>query len=236
MTAKTAIYETEHVIAVEQDLGGEDVVVIFNSTWQGRNGVRFPRDDFLLRHGISAIGIVSVAPNWYPPQAMAKVLSAVRDRVGNRRVITYGHGQGGYGALKFAAAVRASRVVAFSPQWSIDPADVGSFDTRFTRYFDKGLRNGLRIEEGEICAPALVFFDHMERKDARHAAKLAALKGVHLCSDSFLGDQTLRILAEGRNIPALVQASAVPTSSSATDLRRVIRWAPGNDRLLTWIT
>ena len=172
---------------------------------------------------MSAVGIVTCEPNWYPRQAMDKVLVAIQERIRNRRVITYGHGQGGYGALKFAAALRASTALAFSPQWSINPADVGAFDTRYTRYFDKALGNGRRIEQEEVCNCALVFFDKMEKSDARNAVKLAALDGVHLVVTPFSEEETLRVITQGRGAAALIRSYTSATPPGATDLRKMIR-------------
>jgi tetratricopeptide (TPR) repeat protein len=220
---KQVISETEHVIAIEQDLGGDSVFVTFNSIYMFRNGLQFWGDDFFLKQRISAIGIVTLGPNWYPRQAMDEVLAVVRGRIGGRKVITYGHGQGGYGALKYAAGLGASTTLSFCPQWSINPADVALFDTRFAHHFDESLANGLRIEQEDLCNRSFIFFDKMEKIDARHVAKLAALRGVRRVVAPFSMHETIRIVAQGRGAARLISLCTAATPPTAEDCRQVIR-------------
>ena len=223
MALKAILSETEHVIAIEQDLGGDTVVVTFNPMWQIRNGLQFWADELLLKQGISAMGIVTLGPNWYPRQAMDELLATVRDRTNGRKVVTYGHGQGGYGALKFAARLRASATLSFFPQWSIDPADVAPFDTRFTRYFDATLGNGLRVEQRDLSDCSFIFFDKMDKLDAKNAAHLMALPGVRAVVTPFSMDETIRILTDGRGTATLIGLCASATPPEALNFRHLIR-------------
>lgn len=227
MTSKALISETEHVIAIEQDLGGDSVVVTFNSLGQFRNGLHFWGDSNFLKQGISAVGIVSVGPNWYPRRAMDEILRAVGERIKGRNIVTYGYGQGGYGALKFAARLRASATLSFSPQWSINPADVAPFDRRFMRYFDETLGNGLRIEQGDLCSHSFVFYDRMEKSDARNATKLAALTGVKTVVTPFDMSETIRIVTKGRGAVRLIHLCMSATPPDPLDLRSAIRASRG---------
>jgi len=221
--AKAIVCDAEQVTAIEQDLGGDCVVVTFNEMGFVRNGLRFWGDDFLLQEGISAFGIVTPNPNWYPRQAADEVIAAVVAKIGGRRVVTCGLGQGGYGALKFSAQLKASTALAFNPQWSIDPADVASFDSRFVKYYSEPLSNGARIEQQDLCNCAFVVFDKMQKIDATHVAKLAALDGVKPVSAPFFVNDTVRSVTEGKTSAKLVKLCMSSTPLVATDLRQVIR-------------
>ena len=231
MTAKTLICETEHVIAIEQDLGGEAVVVAFNDVALTRNGLHFWADDFLRKHGFSAIGIVTAAPNWYPGQAMDQVIAAVLPRIGRRKVITFGQGHGGYGALKFSSRLQASVALAVSPQWSIDPADVGSFDSRFAKYFKDSLANGHRIEQEDICSCGLVVFDSLQSLSSAHAAKLAQLAGIQTIRAPFFMREG-GLAAEGRTVAALINLCARTSSPPQAITSSPVPTGPSRPRRL----
>ena len=223
MTSKTLICDTEHAVAILQDLGGDSVVVTFNESASALDGLHFGGDDLFLKQGISAIGIVTPGPNWFPPEAMDEVIGAVIEKIHGRKVVTYGHGQGGYGALKFSARLKAAAALSFCPQWSINPADVGSFDSRYTSYFDEALGNGLRIEQEDLCDSAFVFFDGMHKLDTANAAKLAALRGVKRILVPFSMHDTVRFVKEGGSAQELIGLCMREAPPDVWDLRRAIR-------------
>ncbi|MBJ7485255.1 hypothetical protein [Brevundimonas sp.] len=93
-------------------------------------GPGFERDGFgepfLKAYGISAIHVLGRGNDWYQYPEIADALAAVRQGVaGAQRVMTYGSSMGGYAAVRFADAVGATSVLAFSPQYSLDPAKAG---------------------------------------------------------------------------------------------------------------
>jgi len=220
---KTIIAETEHVTAVAQDVGGDTVVVTFNEMGFVRNGTQFWGDEFLFKLGVSAIGIVTPRPNWYPPRDMDVILPAVLKQVAGRRVVTYGHSQGGFGALKFSGRLNAHVALSFCPQWTIDPKDVGSFDTRTTLYFDAALGNGGRLVAEDVCKRSFIFFDRMEPADARHAAILSKYAGVYPVPVPFSMHDTIRILTEGRGASSVINLCRTATPPTTRDFRRIIR-------------
>lgn len=79
-------------------------------------------EEFLSRRGISMIAVMGRDNRWYQypemPQALESVAAVTRDAA---KVLTYGSSMGGYAALRFADAVQADIVLAFSPQYSANP-------------------------------------------------------------------------------------------------------------------
>lgn len=225
MTGKTLISETQHAIAIAQglDLAGDTVVVTFNSFGFTRNALRFWMDDFLRKQSLPAIGIVTPVPNWYPREAMDIVIAAVRREVGGRRVVTFGNGHGGYGALKFSARLRASVALAISPQWSINPADVRLFDPGFAKYFSDILSNGARIQQEDLCPRAFVIFDNFRRPSAAHAAKLGELRGVQTIRAPFFMHGGGPLPSEGQTVATLLGLCARNPAPAALALRAMLR-------------
>ena len=228
-TEKCLIAETEHVAAIEQDMGGEFVIVTFNEMGLVRNGLAFWGDRFLLKTGYSAVGIVTARPNWYPQAAMEEILPAVKARIAGRKVITYGHSQGGYGALKYARALGTSVALSFCPQYSIASEYVGSFDRRFLTRCRADLRNGLPVETHDLCPVSYIFYDPYERLDRENVVRLHGLRDserrVHCVSVPFTGHATVRLVAEGGIGASLIRAACSSEAPAPEELRSLFRQA-----------
>lgn len=80
----------------------------------------------LLRaEGISAIHVTCGSNRWFQNSELLQLGDLIAGiRAGYREVVTYGSSMGAYAAILFSGQVRADRVVAASPQYSIDPAKV----------------------------------------------------------------------------------------------------------------
>jgi tetratricopeptide (TPR) repeat protein len=223
VNSKTVICEAELVIAIEQALPSDTVVVTFNDRGSSHDTLGFWADDVLHDLGLSAIGIVTPSLNWYPREAMNRVVSAVLPRIGSRRVLTIGHGHGGYGALKFSRQLQAAVALAISPQWSIDPADVAAFDSRFIKAFDKALGNGRRIEQSDLSACAFVAFDNLSALSAAHATRLGELEGLHLVRAPFFMGERGALRTERKSVARLIELCARPHPPAGNELRSIIR-------------
>jgi tetratricopeptide (TPR) repeat protein len=223
--SRDLIFTSERLNVVHAETGSDTVIVTFNEMGLAANGTSFWGAELMERVGISAIGFVSVRPNWYPPLDMAPAIDAALAKIAGRRVVTYGFSQGGYGALKFGAALKADLAIAFSPQWSINPRDVSTFDQRFTSWYDATLRNGERIEQDELARRNFVFFDRAFPPDRGHATPLLAMEGVHEVTMPFTGHETIRLITEGRQGRALVELLRNARPPMPADFRKLARRA-----------
>ena len=153
---KSLIYESEHIAVVSQPAPSPAFFVTFNELYLQAGGLEFWGDKLLERLGVGSVGVVSKRPNWYPQKDMEVACRLISGIADGRRLITYGHSQGGYGALKYARRLEAALSLAFCPQWSINPADVGAFDERYTKHFDAAARQRAENRSGrrrsaELC-------------------------------------------------------------------------------------
>ncbi len=231
MAGREIIFQSPHLTVVHAERGTRTVFVTFNELGMRANGDRFWGDELFDRVGISAIGFVSARPNWYPMIDMIQALDVAKARIDGRRVVTYGHSQGGYGALKFGAQLSASLALGFSPQWSINPDDVAGIDIRFMAHYDRLLRNGERIEPDDLCPNNLIFIDRAETLDAINGDRLLALDRVSLVPVPFTAHGTIRLITEGRKGRALIQRCTEDTVPTAAELRRMLRSARPRSRL-----
>ncbi len=122
------------------------------------------------------VGIMARGPNWFPANDMAKAVEIIRNKTDRWPVrVGYGSSMGGYGCLKYMNLLGLTHSIAFAPQYSINPTDVGAFDGRFHRHFVPSLHSTNRIETGDVTGDAYLFFDPLYNIDRIHADHLAAL-------------------------------------------------------------
>jgi hypothetical protein len=224
MQAPQIIYRTDHLTVVLLENDTDTVFVTFNEVGLNASGTEFWGREVFAKNSISVIGFVSAKPNWYPPGDMAAALEAARAHIGGRRVVTYGHSQGGYGALKFGGALSASVALAFCPQWSIVPEDVASFDRRFIGFYKPDLRNGSRIEAGDLPIRSFLFVDEGQPQDWQNAKPILSLsKSVTKITMPFSGHASIRILTESGQGGAFVRTFLVADDPGAQALRNMVR-------------
>ena len=140
----------------------------------GRSGFG---EAFLTRHGFETYHVIPTTNAWYQYPQMRAALEDVRRRIDpGRPVITYGSSMGGYAAFRFSGLLQAARVIAFSPQYSVDPARV-PWETRWRKL---GARLTMLWDDLPPAADAqvLVFYDSRSR-DRRHARLMAREMRVH---------------------------------------------------------
>ena len=129
------LYRSEHVVVRQVATADRDRwVVTFDNYGIGHG---FDRPGFgeawLQSQGLSAIHVLGRAEDWYQYPDIEEALACVRAAVaGASRVMTYGSSMGAYAALRFAEPVGATAVLAFSPQYTLDPKTAGH-DARWSQ-------------------------------------------------------------------------------------------------------
>jgi tetratricopeptide (TPR) repeat protein len=232
--SKRLLIRLQHLVVVFQDLGTDAVFITFNDKAMKARGEVFWGEELFQHARLSAFGIVSVRPNWYPPAEMTHAVEVINALTRQRRVVTMGSGQGGYGALKYAKALGAHTAVAFSPQYSIDPADVGEFDTRFAPFHRPKLGNGAAIKGEDLCANNYLFVDPLFKTDVLHARKIIAAapssSRIELISVPFAGHDTGNLVIEGEIFPQLIRLSLEEPPAARQQMRNLIRAARGTSK------
>ena len=225
-------FESEGILGVHAETHSDTIIVTFNELTTTANGNSFWGDRLLAGLDVTGIGFVSTTPNWYPREDMLRAIDAARSLISGRRVVTYGYSQGAYGALKYGAHLSASAAVAFSPQWSINPIDVGKFDSRFSKFYEPGLANGERIEAEDLCERNYVVVDRWNRVDAANIEKLIALGSVVVIPCPFADHGTLAIITDAHLGNDLVRLMVDDRALRPQALRTLVR--RGRTKSLTY--
>jgi hypothetical protein len=219
------IHDSQTIRVILQPGETDDFFVTFNELGLKINADSFWGDKLFADTKFSSVGFVTATPNWYPPDEMEPAISAVKSIIGRRRIIAYGHSQGGYGALKYSRALGAQVVVAFCPQWSIDPSDVAGVDGRFHSYHRVDLQNGLQINSDDLAGDRYLIFDKEARFDKWNVEKILGLGGSKVIRCPFTGHQSVRILSEGGVSREFVNIFRQPQDDYTQSLRKLIREA-----------
>ena len=133
--------------------------------------------------------------------------------------MTYGHSQGGYGALKFSRALNATTAISFGPQFSIDPAVVGDFDRRFISHYSRELNNGSPITTTDLCARNIVVSDPLHHDDRKNVNLIKYLGGVECIPAPFTGHSTIKSIVDGGKASVFIDELV----NGSFCLRRVVR-------------
>ncbi|TRU16228.1 MAG: hypothetical protein EWV59_02315 [Microcystis aeruginosa Ma_MB_F_20061100_S19D] len=232
ITSKKLLCDFGDVVAVSQDFGGDIIFVVFNEMGMvfDIDKLNFWGESFFRKNNISAIGINTRSPNWYPGESMLLVVNEIKKYIGQRKIITYGFSQGAYGALKYSKALNASVSLAFSPMIGINPIDVEKFDRRFIRYYESNKANGEIIRDADIGGTIYIFFDSKFPVDAENARLLLKLPGTIPINCPFTNHDSVRLVTEGGIALALLTLFMSNKNVDLREVRRLIRQARGKSK------
>lgn len=198
------------------------LIVTFDFRRQGKSDFGAPSvSKQYEKAGFSQLSIKSRANDWFINEetpALEARLSELAVEFGAVHML--GWSMGGYGAFRFARAMGAVRIVAISPQVSLDP-DVAPFEWRYRREaadFDPVL--------GAIAPPdgqgptGLILADPFIPADIAHARALAALfPQVRILRLAGSGHPASRLLREGGK-GWLIQRAARDVATDPRQIRK----------------
>lgn len=141
------------------DIPQDVLIVTFNEMWfDSVEG--FWGEKVLNKIGVASRGVVSKGPNWFPQdETLAALAPIVEHAKAYRRVILYGFSMGAYGAIKYSRLFDNPVVLAFSPQASINPKDLGGLDDRYEPFYNSDVHQNMLISESDIRGRVLAFYD-----------------------------------------------------------------------------
>lgn len=164
--------------------------------------------------GFSIVGLQSHQKDWYrtaEPAALITTLQSLGFFDQFRNVLFVGASMGGFAALCFAGLVPGARVLAFSPQSTLN-RKIAPFEKRYPwpyKKFDWDTPTYLDAAEhiGAISG-GHVFFDPRVREDAQHAERLRAPSLEQVCIP-FADHTLIRTIAKCGALEHLIKQLAV---------------------------
>lgn len=178
MDAERLHQDDRHRITLFRGMGGSrQAVVTFEHgrdvAMRGFTPPSCPR--FARRLGIDALVVQTARRDWFlSPQSAALAQALSLATAAYAEVTATGFSMGGYAALLYSAACRARRVMAVSPQYSIDPA-VAPFDPdRHGKFARIGQPMPRPETQGDTGIGGLLLYDPSIAADRAHAARVRA--------------------------------------------------------------
>jgi hypothetical protein len=159
--------------------------------------------------GHSVMGVQSHAKDWFRQPTAPTLIRALEERGFFRRfrkVVLTGASMGGFGALNFAPLIPEARVLAFSPQSTMNKV-IAPFEARFPFAVRKSNWAGMPFLDAAAAVPyirrAVVVYDPMVPEDRAHAARLAG-PNVQLLRVPFCTHEAIRVILKTGTFTSLI--------------------------------
>jgi tetratricopeptide (TPR) repeat protein len=138
----------------------EHLLITFGTMHDRADGVSFWAKPVAEKGNVPTIGFMATHPNWFPRMSMEAAIRTVEPILAKyERVLLYGQSMGAYAALKYGRRLRATHVIAFSPQYTINPAEMRVDDARYRGSFQPRLHEGMAITDAESSGHIFVVHD-----------------------------------------------------------------------------
>ncbi len=166
------IYESEAMAAYHVRRDSPWTLVLFESGGLTGQYVQ-PLRSFVGESDLSVVTVIAHRRSWYPKAETLPCLSAIRETLGNEKIVTYGSSMGGYAAIKYASALGARHAIASAPQFTIDPSVIKLKPDPYVGYFDPDLHAGMEIAAPDARCAVDLIFDPTHPNDSEHAREIA---------------------------------------------------------------
>lgn len=194
---KQIIFEDEHIRAIFLPGDSNTLVLSFGDLITRASGLSINAEKSLIKYQYNVIGIMPKQKSWFPQASMielAKTISPVLQ--GFKNIVGYGGSMGGYAAIKYSNLLNMNRVIAFVPQYSIDPTQVE--DRRYAEFFDAVANKDMQIQLPDVDAAReyVIVYDPYFSIDREHYLKIKELlPNLHTIHLPFTGHEALSVLA-----------------------------------------
>jgi len=214
------IFSSDH-LEVHYSEGTTDYLLItFNNFAILADGKTFWGQRFIESAKISCVSFMVKERSWFPDLYMSEAITLIRDILANyTKIVAYGNSMGAYAALKYASQLGVTHVLAFNPQYSIEPGRVKS-DNRFTSYFKASIHEGMEIVAGDVVPFSYVIYDPSRADDNEHAELIAQNSDVTLVPVKYSDHVTVRIIGGYGRAALLINWLATTDTNVSSELHK----------------
>lgn len=161
--------------------------------------------------GHAVLGVQSHAKDWFRQPTSPAQLAGLRDAGffdRFRRIVLTGASMGGFAALNFAPLIPGARVLAFSPQSTMNKG-IASFEQRFPFAVRKSDWGAMPFLDAAAAIPyiarAVLLFDPFVPEDKAHAARMRG-PNVEQITCPHATHEAIRVILKSGTFPALIEA------------------------------
>jgi hypothetical protein len=215
-TAERFLIKGDHAnLWFEGQSGGQGGALIVSFDNLATIDEGWPRGPWAWRRlqplGHSVLGVQSHAKDWFRQPTAPALLRGLEERGffrRFRRVVLTGASMGGFGALNFAPLIPEARVLAFSPQTTMNKV-IAPFEARFPFSVKRSNWDGMPFLDAAAAVPyvrrAVVVYDPFVPEDRAHAARLAG-PNVQMLRIPFCTHEAIRVVLKSGAFPVLIDA------------------------------
>lgn len=194
---KQIIFEDEHIRAIFLPGDSNTLVLSFGDLITRASGLSINAEKSLIKYQYNVIGVMPKQKSWFPQASMIELAKAISPILeGFKNIVGYGGSMGGYAAIKYSNLLNMNRVIAFVPQYSIDPEHVE--DRRYAEFFDSVANKDMQIQPQDVDAAReyVIVYDPYFSIDREHYLKIKELlPSLHTIHLPFTGHEALSVLA-----------------------------------------
>lgn len=194
---KQIIFEDEHIRAIFLPGDSNTLVLSFGDLITRASGLSINAEKSLIKYQYNIIGVMPKQKSWFPQASMIELAKAISPILeGFKNIVGYGGSMGGYAAIKYSNLLNMNRVIAFVPQYSIDPDQVE--DRRYAEFFDAVANKDMQIQSQDVDAAReyVIVYDPYFSTDREHYLKIKELlPNLHTIHLPFTGHEALSVLA-----------------------------------------
>ncbi|WP_342063580.1 hypothetical protein Q7574_01890 [Acinetobacter pittii] len=194
---KQIIFEDEHIRAIFLPGDSNTLVLSFGDLITRASGLSINAEKSLIKYQYNVIGVMPKQKSWFPQASMIQLAKAISPILeGFKNIVGYGGSMGGYAAIKYSNLLNMNRVIAFVPQYSIDPEHVE--DRRYAEFFDAIANKDMQIQPQDVDAAReyVIVYDPYFSIDREHYLKIKELlPSLHTIHLPFTGHEALSVLA-----------------------------------------
>lgn len=182
------------------------LIVTFNEMWNVYSDQRFWGEKVIRKLDFPAYGLVTEGPNWFPVQDTVLALREVikKSRIYDKTVL-YGYSMGAYAAIKYSSLFDNPVVLAFSPQFSIDPDDCADQDERYKIFFDAVVNRDMKIKPIEVGGKIYIFYDPCYAPDDFHVRNMPG--NLTLIPMRLINHDTINAISSSERLSAIIGAA-----------------------------
>ncbi|MEO4186527.1 hypothetical protein ABH305_11765 [Acinetobacter pittii] len=194
---KQIIFEDEHIRAIFLPGDSNTLVLSFGDLITRASGLSINAEKSLIKYQYNVIGVMPKQKSWFPQASMIELAKAISPILeGFKNIVGYGGSMGGYAAIKYSNLLNMNRVIAFVPQYSIDPEHVE--DRRYAEFFDSVANKDMQIKPQDVDSAReyVIVYDPYFSIDREHYLKIKELlPSLHTIHLPFTGHEALSVLA-----------------------------------------
>lgn len=148
---KKIIYADDELNVIYQAGSSDFLLVVFGDLVHLTSNDKFYAEPVVTKLAINTICFTATTPNWFPALNVgAGYAACITEKIisEHNKIVIFGASMGGYAAIKYSKLLKATHVLAYCPQYSIDPAECDSHPSGYEAYYTDNLKDmGIKLDD-----------------------------------------------------------------------------------------